>query len=731
MNNVMNKVTKTAITSRRQFLFASAAISGGFALGFTLPQGKAHAASATDDTRINIWVEVAPDDTVTIRYARSEMGQGSLTSAPQLVADELDANWDQVRIAYVDVNEHIRMNNAWGSMATVGSQTIRNSQSYLREAGATARAMLVAAAAQTWNVPVSEITVSNGIVSHASSGRQSGFGALAALAATMPVPESVTLKDPANWSIIGQSMPRVDIPASVDGSQVYGVDVSLPGMVYAAIAQCPVFGGKVASFDATTARNRRGIMDVFAIDDGAALVVVADNWWRASQALQAIEIQWDEGGNGNVDNASLREFFEAGLVAGDAAPLTGNQGDVDAALAGASKVVEAEYYTPYLSHAPMEPMGATVRIDPDKVQVWTSTQSADGVALEIAGALELPPENIIVHRVQAGGGFGRRGGTGDFTRQAALIAARLPAGTPVKLLWSREEDTQHGFYRPLAMYKMQAGLDANNKITGWRARIASGSLMLQRIGMPQLPNGIDAMATEGFTRLPYVVADQDQSYKECRTHVPIGFWRTVGWSQTPFAREQFIDELAVAAGQDPYQFRLNNMAEDELSRHILQAAAEAAGWDSAPAAGVYRGIATTEPYGSFTAAVVELSVNDAGGIKVHRIIQAINCGHVVNPDNVIAQIQGATVWALSAAMWGEINIERGRVKEANFHDYRVLRMAEMPKVDVVLAPTGGFWGGVGEPGQAPLLPAFCNAIYAATGRRIRELPLKHQGFMFA
>jgi isoquinoline 1-oxidoreductase beta subunit len=720
MNNSMQ-------STRRQFLLASAAIGGGFTLGFALPNNKARAAAADEPTRVNIWVEVAADNTVTIRYARSEMGQGSFTSAPQLVADELDANWDQVRIAYVDVNEHMRTNRAWGDMATVGSRTIRASQEALRTAGATARAMLVSAAAQQWSVPASEITVQNGIVAHAASNRQSGFGALAALAATQAVPETVALKDPSQWTIIGQSVPRRDIPASVDGSQVYGVDVSLPGMVYAAIAQSPVFGGKVATFDATNARSRRGIIDVFTIDDDTALVVVADNWWRARQALDGIEVTWDERGNGNVDDASIRAFFKEGLVATDASPLPNNSGDVDAALAGATKVLEAEYFTPYLSHTPMEPMGATVQIGADGVQVWASTQSADGVATEVAGALGIMPETVIVHRVQAGGGFGRRGGTGDYGKQAALIAARLPMDTPVKLLWTREEDTQHGFYRPLAMYKLQAGLDARNNIVGWRTRIASGSLMSQRIGAP-LPNGVDAMATEGFTRLPYLVDDQDHSYKQTATHVPIGFWRTVGWSQTPFAREQFIDELAHAAGEDPLSFRLRHMAEDELSRHILQVAADNAGWITAPAAGVFRGIATTEPYGSFTAAVVELSVDATGGIKVHRIVQAINSGHVVNPDNVVAQLQGATVWALSAAMWGEINIERGRVRQANFHDYRVLRMAEMPKVDVVLAPTGGFWGGVGEPGQAPLLPAFCNALFAATGKRIRELPLHNQGF---
>lgn len=724
----MSTETNTSVKpTRRQFLLASAALGGGLTLGLAVPAGKVRAAEETAPQRVNIWVEIATDDTVIIRYARSEMGQGSFTSAPQLVADELDANWDQVRIEYVDVNEHLRTNRAWGDMATVGSRTIRGSQEYLRTAGATARAMLVGAAAQQWGVPASEITVSNGIVAHAGSGNQSGFGALAALAATQPVPEAVTLKDPSTWTIIGQSVPRRDIPASVDGSQVYGVDVSLPGMVYAAIAQSPVFGGKVADFDAENARSKRGIIDVFTIDDDAALVVVADNWWRAKQALDSIEITWDEGGNGNVDDASLREFFRAGLDAPDAAPLPNNSGDVDDALAGAAQVLEAEYFTPYLSHSPMEPMGATVQIGADRTQVWASTQSADAVAAEVAGALGIAPETVLVHRVQAGGGFGRRGGTGDYGKQAALVAQRLPMDTPVKLLWTREEDTQHGFYRPLAMYRLKAGLDANNNIVGWRSRIASGSLFAERIGAP-LANGVDPMATEGFARLPYLVANQDHAYMQRATHIPIGFWRTVGWSQTPFAREQFIDELAHAAGEDPLSFRLRHMAEDELSRKILEVAANEAGWTNAPAEGVFRGIATTEPYGSFTAAVVELSVDASGGIKIHRIVQAIDSGHVVNPDNVVAQLQGATVWALSAAMWGEINIERGRVKQANFHDYRVLRLAEMPKVDVVLAPTGGFWGGVGEPGQAPLLPAFCNALFAATGRRFRELPLYHQGF---
>jgi isoquinoline 1-oxidoreductase beta subunit len=720
----------TLPTSRRGFLCATAGVSGSFALGIELGGAQALQAAENANKRINIWVEIAPDDTVDIKFARSEMGQGSLTSAPQLVADELDASWEQVRISYVDANEHMRRNRAWGDMATVGSRTIRNSQDYLRTAGATAKAMLLTAASQKWSVPLSELTVNQGIISHEASNRRTGFGSLAALAATLAIPEEVSLKDPSGWHIIGKSVPRIDIPASVDGSQVYGIDIELPDMLHASIAQSPVFGGKVRTFDAEKAKGRRGILEVFTIDEGKALVVVADNWWRAKQALQEVVIEWDNQGNDSIGDAELIAQFTMALSAPEAAALPNNRGDAETALASSKTVLEADYYTPFLSHSPMEPMGATVQIANDRVDIWCSTQNAEGCLVAVANALQRDVTDVYLHRVQAGGGFGRRGGGDEYAAQAALIAAHLRTQRPVKLLWTREEDMQHDFYRPLGMYRLKAGLNEEGKITGWEARIASGSILNQMRGVP-LARGVDGPATEGFLHLPYEIADQKQSYKQVNTHVPLGFWRTVGWSQTPFAREQFIDELALAAGKDPLAFRLEHMPEDELSRHILEVAAEAANWSSKPVQGVYRGIATTEPYGSYTAAVVELSVDDSGAIKVHRIIQAINCGHAVNPLNIEAQLQGATVWTLTAAMWGEINISEGRVMQSNFHDYRMLRLAEMPHVEVVIANTGGFWGGVGEPGQAPLLPAFCNALYAATGKRIRKLPLHHYGYRFA
>ncbi len=716
--------------SRRDFLVTSAGTGGGIALGFHMPSAFAQKVGAAEAANVNIWVAVNTDESVVIKYARSEMGQGSMTSAPQLVAEELDADWKKVRIEYADTNQHVRMKRAWGDMASVGSRTIRTSQEYLRKAGASARAMLVAAAANEWKVPAGEITVSNGVISHAASKRRTTFGKVAAAAAKLEAPKDVVLKDPKDWKIVGKSMRRIDIPASVNGTQKYGVDTQLPGMLYAAVAQCPVFGGTAKSFDDSRVKSRRGIVKVVSIDDGKAVAVVADNWWRAKEALKDVPVEWDFGANGNVSSASILQYFKDGLVAPEAAVLPNRKGDTDKAFAGAAKVLEAEFFTPYLCHAPMEPMGATVVIKDGRVDVWASTQSGEGTLAAVAGALKTSTDNVYVHKVQAGGGFGRRGGSNDFGRQAALIAQQLPNGTPLKTLWTREEDTQHDFYRPLAMYKLKAGLDAAGNVVGWQTRIAAGSLINQLANIP-LKNGIDGPAVEGFDDFPYEVPNQRHEYIQRRTHVPIGFWRTVGWSQTPFAREQFIDELAVAAGKDPYEFRRKLLENEKKPLGILEAVAKAAGWGKPLPKGVFRGIATTEPYGSFTSAVVEISVSDQGAIKIHRVVQAIDCGYAVNPDNIAAQLQGSTVFATTAAMWGEITLKDGRVEQGNFDNYRMLRMREMPKVEVVLAPTGGFWGGVGEPGQAPFIPALCNAIFAATGKRIRSLPLKNQGFTLA
>ncbi len=716
--------------ARREFLVTSAGVGGGIALGFYMPSALAQKTGAAESADVNIWVAVNTDDTVVIKYARSEMGQGSMTSAPQLVAEELDADWKKVRIEYADTNQHIRMKRAWGDMTSVGSRTIRQSQDYLRKAGASARAMLVAAAANEWKVPPEEISVSNGVISHAASKRRTTFGKVAAAAAKLAPPKDVVLKDPKDWKIAGKSMRRIDIPASVNGTQRYGADTQLPGMLYAAVAQCPVFGGVAKSFDDSRVKSRRGIVKVMSVDDGKTVAVVADNWWRAKEALKDVPVDWDVGANGNVSSASILQFFKNGLEASEAAVLPNKKGDVDKSFAGAAKVIEAEYFTPYLAHSPMEPMGATVLIKDGRVDVWASSQSSEGTLASVAGALKVPPESVYAHKVQAGGGFGRRGGSQDFGRQAAFIAQQLPNGTPVKVLWTREEDTQHDFYRPLGMYKLKAGLDAAGNVVGWQTRIASGSLINQNANLP-LKDGVDVQATEGFAEFPYEIPNQRHEYIQRRTHVPIGFWRTVGWSQTPFAREQFIDELAVAAGKDSYEFRRKLLENEKRPLGILEAVAKAAGWGKPLPKGVFRGIATTEPYGSFTSAVVELSVSDQGAIKIHRVVQAIDCGYVVNPDNIAAQLQGSTVFATTAAMWGEITLKDGRVEQGNFDAYRMMRMREMPKVEVVLAPTGGFWGGVGEPGQAPLIPALCNAIFAATGKRIRSLPLKNQGFTLA
>ena len=717
-------MTLTVNRARRTFLKGSAAATG-LVVGFSLPEAGAQTGMpGVTGPEINAWVVVRPDNVIIIRYARSEMGQGSMTSAAMLVAEELDCAWKQVKVEYVSVNEHVKRNRIWGSMAAVGSQTIRFSQDYLRKGGATARLMLIQAAAQRWSVSPADCTASAGVIHHAASKRSLSYGEVAVAASLLPQPKEVTLKDPKTWTLAGTSVKRVDIPDTVHGRQRYGIDTQLPGMLYAAVAQCPVFGGTVKSFDSAPVQGRRGIKRVFTIDSGKALIVVADNWWRAKEALKLVPVEWDVGANGAVSSESIATFLRAGLNA-PSAPTALRRGDLEQAMASSSKQIEAEYYTPYLSHAALEPMNCTAVINGSEVDVWCSTQNGEGTLATAAAAAGVPLTQVQVHRSQVGGGFGRRGGSQDFTRIGVLVAKEMP-GVPVKTVWTREEDTQHDFYRPVAMYRLKAGLDASGKPVAFRARLTSPSLLTTLLKLP-LKDGIDGPAVEGFNEFPYEIANVHNDWAQRDTHVPVGFWRTVGWSQNPFARECFIDEMAIATGRDPYEYRRSLLAGEKRPLAILDAVAKAADWTKPLPAGVFRGIAVTEPYGSYTAAVVEISLNDKGELKVHRVVQGIDCGYVVNPDNITAQLQGSVVFALTAITQGEITIKDGRVEQSNFHDYPLLRMPEMPKVEVVIAPTGGFWGGVGEPAQAPLAPALCNAIFAASGKRLRSLPLSRHG----
>ncbi|HZQ74202.1 MAG TPA: molybdopterin cofactor-binding domain-containing protein [Burkholderiales bacterium] len=710
------------MTTRREFLKISAAVGGGLAVGFEFSEaGAAQAAELTP------WVVVRPDDTVIIRYARAEMGQGSMTSTAQLVAEELECDWSRVKVEYADTNDQVRRKRPWGDMAAVGSRTIRNSQEYLRQAGATAREMLVAAAAQQWKASPGDCRAERGVV-HGPGGKKLSYGKLADAAAKMQAPKDVKLKDAKDWKIAGKPIKRVDIPATVMGRQFYGIDAQLPGMVYAAIAQCPVFGGKVKSVDESKIKGRRGIIKVVQMDDYVA--VVADNWWRAKEALKALPIEWDGGKNGEVSSESIRQFLKAGLDAQQDVVTARSDGNVEQGLSGAAKVVEAEYFTPYLAHSTLEPMGCTALIKDGKVEIWTSTQNAEASHATAAAVAGVPLENVRTHRTQLGGGFGRRGGSQDFVRQGVAIAKQLPDGTPVKLLWTREEDTQHDFYRPVSLIRMKAGLDASGMPVAWYSRVSAPSIIATLLKLP-LKEGVDPQAVAAYADQPYEIPNVRIEYAQRNPHVPVGFWRTVGHSQNPFMRESFVDELAHAAGKDPLEYRRAMLKEASKERAILEATVKAAGWGTALPAGVHRGVAVTEGYGSYTAAVAELSVNDKNVVTIHRLVLGIDPGYAVNPDNIEAQMQGSAVFMLTAMFWGEITLKDGRVQQSNFNDYRMMRLREMPKVEVVLAPTGGFWGGIGEPGQASIAPSICNAIFAATGKRVRSLPLKNEGFELA
>jgi isoquinoline 1-oxidoreductase beta subunit len=726
----MTKTTATAPKfSRRTFVVGSAAMaSGGLALGLNVPFIDDAAAQA-GATEVNVWVAIKPDDTCVIRIARSEMGQGTLTGLAQLVAEELECDWKKVTTEGISPERNLASKRAWGEMGTGGSRGIRTSQDYVRRGGAAARMMLLQAAADQWKVPVGEVTVSNGIITHAASKRTTSYGKVAAAAAKVAPPDqkAIKLKDPKSWSIAGKPLRRLDTADKLNGSKVFAIDVKLPGMLCAAVKDCPVFGGKLVSFDDAKVTGMPGVKKVVKVGD-TGVAVVADTWWRAKTALEALPITWDEGQNGNVSSAAIAERLKEGLGATETNGDRRN-GDALAAIAGAAKKVEAVYSTPFLAHACMEVMNATVKLSADKAEVWVPTQNLEASLAALSEASGLPLTKCEVHRHDLGGGFGRRGGTQDYVHQAVAIAKQFP-DTPIKLIWSREEDQAHDFYRPISQCKMSAGLDAQGNLVGLHVR-ASGQSINAWLNPAGVVGGKDSRQLQGWyaepgdAQLGYTVPNLLIEYVMRNTHVPVGPWRGVNTNQNAVYMECFIEECARAAGKDSVEFRRTLMAQYPKHLAVLNAAAEKGDWGKPLPAGVHRGIAQFMGYGSYSAATAEVSVDAKGKVKVHRMVLALNCGHPVNPDQIAAQVEGSVAYGLSATLYGEMPVEKGRMTSLNFDSYEIMRLAEMPKVETVIVPTYDFWGGVGEPTICVVAPAVLNAIQAAIGRPVRELPLKN------
>lgn len=718
-----------AIT-RRAALAATAL--GAFTFAFRIPAPGEATAQGIATPEVNAWVVVKPDDTVIIRIARSEMGQGTLTGLAQMVAEELECDWSKVTTEYPTPGQNLARGRVWGNMSTGGSRGIRESNELVRKGGAAARIMLVQAAAQAWGVAVGECTAANSVITHRPSGRTASFGsvALAAARLTPPAAADVPLKPASAWKLIGQPIPRLDTAPKLNGSQIYGMDLKLPGMLNAAIHACPVFGGTVTAVDSAAAERMPGVKRVLRVGNNA-VAVVADTWWRAQKALEAVKITWNLGEHAQASSAAFAEVMRAGLDAPQAA--VGNRnGDAAAAIAAAPRKVEAVYGYPHQNHACMEVMNATAIWTAERCEVWTPTQNGEAAHAATAEAAGLPPARCEVHKLHLGGGFGRRGAVHDWVRQVVEIAKQMP-GTPIKLLWSREEDMLQGRFHPVTMAKMTAGLDAQGNVTGLHMRI-SGQSILAGIFPQNIRDGRDPVVFQGLNNaggeadigygFPNLLIDHAMR----NPHVPPGFWRGVNLNQNAFYLECFMDELAHAAGRDPLEFRRALMANYPKHLAVLNAVAERVGWGRPAAAiggqSVHRGLCVTHGFGSYVAACAEVSVSDAGALKIHRIVAATDCGFAVNPQQIAAQVEGSFVYGLTAALYGECTVKDGRIEQTNFDTYPMMKMDTMPKVETIIAATGGFWGGVGEPTIAVAAPAVLNAIFAATGKRIRQLPLR-------
>src|SRR5579864_220639 len=661
------------------------------------------------------------------------MGQGSLTGLAQLVAEELECDWSKVTTEFPSPGQSVARKRVWGDFSTGGSRGIRTSQEYVRKGGATARIMLIQAAANEWKVPASECSAANSIVTHTPSGRTTTYGKVAEAAAKIEPPADVKLKDPKDWKLIGKGVKRLDTVDKTTGKMTYGADVKLPGMLNAAIRQCPVFGGKVKSFDEAKIAGMKGVKKVVKVDD-TSVAVVADTWWHAKTALDALPVVWDEGENVKVSSASIAKWLEEGFDPSQPAYIGNENGDAKAAIAGAAKKVEAFYDYPYQNHATMEPMNATALYTADRCEVWCGTQNGEAAFAATVEASGLPADKCDVHKLMLGGGFGRRGQT-DYVRQAVLIAKQMP-GTPIKLLWSREEDMQHGNYHPVTQCKMTGVFYDNKTLTALHMRI-SGQSILFSLRPEALVKGKDPVTFQGLnasgeTAIGYSVPNLLIEHSMRNPHVPPGFWRGVNVNQNAIYLECFMDELAHSVGQDPLEFRRKLMSKNPKHLAVLNAVAERIGWGKPAPQGVYRGLAQHMGYGSYVAGAAEISVSDGNKIKVHRIVGATDPGYAVNPAQIDRQVAGSFVYGLSGLFYGGCTVKDGRIEQANFDTYNSMRISEMPRVESIIMPSGGgTWGGVGEPTICVAAPAVLNAYFAATGKRIRSVPLRDQNISFA
>ena len=710
-------MAEKTIIHRRDFIKIMSTAGTGLVIGFHLPfKNKLLAGNAVSDIAFNpnAWITVRPDNTVTISVAESEMGQGVWTSLPMIIAEEMELDWSKVQVIQAPIDK-----DRFGKQGTGGSASIRSSWKKLREAGAVAKEMLLEAAAQKWSIPKENCDADNGFILNRTSGEKLSYGELCALAAELKVPENISLKDPGDFRIVGKNIPRTDTPLKVNGTAEYAMDIDLPNMVHAFIIRCPFFGGKLKTINNSKAKRINGVLDIFEVENGIA--VVGTSTWAALKGRKALDVTWDTGPNANLDSKSIAKYLKK---RGEKRGAVGrNDGNARKALKKTNKIIEAVYKVPFQAHATMEPMNCVVDVQLNRCRIWAPTQfpyAAQKQAAEITG---LSMDKIEMNVTFLGGGFGRRA-FNDFVNDGLEVSKHM--GRPVKLIWMREDDMRHDYYRPASRHILNGGLNENGETIAWTHKVVAPSILFGQMFKYPIPfkDKLDVVALAGAKELPYAVPNIRVEYKSANTDVPVGWWRSVYDSQNAYANECFMDELAFEAGEDPVQYRLKLLVDSPRNTGVLKMAAQKAGWGNPLPNGIFQGVSCHGSFGSYVAQVAEVSVQEDTGIKVHRVVCAVDCGQVINPSIVEAQMESSIVYGLSATLNGEITIEKGGVVQSNFHEFEVLRINEMPQVEVHIVESKEPPGGVGEPGLPPIAPAVANAVFAATGKRIRKLPIK-------